>query len=60
MVATAQQEKTACHKINPNVIFQVDVENKADKGTKIYFVLQKHPLRSRLQITTKILTKNNT
>ena len=59
MVATAQQEKT-CHKINPNVIFQVDVKNKADKGTKIYFVLQKHPLRSRLQITTKILTKNNT
>ena len=63
MFATAEQEKTACCKIN--VLRQTQYNELMLKTTQIkvpkyIFVLEKHLSKHGLQITTKILTIDNT
>ena len=43
----------------PSLIYRADVENDANKGTKIYFGLAETSFKCGLQIT-KILTMNHT
>ena len=42
-----------------NLIYQADVENNAIKVPKNTLVLQKHPSKHGLEITTKTLTMTN-
>ena len=44
MVVTAEGEKTS-----PSIIYRPDVENKANKGSKIYFGLAETPFKGQFR-----------